>query len=136
MGQSPSIHGIKSHRHSHQQCRTFRALCPAVGLRSGYILAYLGSQHGRHNKYTRFFLLLLLKTEGGLKTIVNLRTASAHTLIAGGSSYRTSKLAILRWTEFLNVDYGAQGLLAYCVHPGGVMTELASAMPKVTHASE
>lgn len=33
-------------------------------------------------------------------------------------------------------EYGEQGVLAWSVHPGGVMTELASKMPKHTHGSE
>lgn len=31
-------------------------------------------------------------------------------------------------------DYAQAGLLAYCTHPGGVMTELALKMPKPMHA--
>ena len=52
----------------------------------------------------------------------------------GASGYQTSKLALLRLTEFLAAEYADQGLLAYAIHPGGVLTELGSRMPAHTHA--
>jgi len=37
--------------------------------------------------------------------------------------------------EFVNAEYGDQGVLAYSVHPGGVLTELArEGMPEHLHA--
>lgn len=85
---------------------------------------------------TKAFLPLLLKTEDGLKTVVNLSSVGAHGLRRGMSAYQTSKFAILRFTEFLCSEYAGQGLLAYSVHPGGVPTELALNMPKEAHAGE
>jgi NAD(P)-dependent dehydrogenase (short-subunit alcohol dehydrogenase family) len=52
----------------------------------------------------------------------------------GASAYQTSKFALLRFTEFLQSDHGKEGLLAFAVHPGGVVTELALNMPKEVHA--
>jgi NAD(P)-dependent dehydrogenase (short-subunit alcohol dehydrogenase family) len=83
----------------------------------------------------RYFLPLLLGTKHGLKTMINVSSIGALTVRKGASSYRTTKLALLRWTEFLNADYGEQGLVAYCVHPGAILTELGSGMPKETHAN-
>lgn len=78
---------------------------------------------------TRSFLPLLLQGSG--KTIINLTSIAAHFLVNGASAYSTGKLAMLRFCEFTNVEYGAQGILAYTVHPGGVATELATnVMPK------
>ncbi|KAL9001767.1 MAG: hypothetical protein Q9188_005277 [Gyalolechia gomerana] len=77
---------------------------------------------------TRSFLPLLLKGSG--KTILNLTSGGAHVLTPGGSAYQTSKLAILRLSEFTNAEYGAQGILAYSLHPGGVATEMAKGMPQ------
>lgn len=49
----------------------------------------------------------------------------------GASAYQTSKLAILRLTEYLVVEYGAQGLLPIAVHPGAVATEMVlTALPE------
>jgi NAD(P)-dependent dehydrogenase (short-subunit alcohol dehydrogenase family) len=85
---------------------------------------------------TKAFLPMLIKTKGGLQTIVNVSSIAAHGLRPGGSSYQTSKNALLRFTEFLCSDYADKGILAYAVHPGGVMTELGSRMPEETHKGE
>ena len=81
---------------------------------------------------TKAFLPLMLK--GGDKTVVNLSSIGGHIVRPGGSGYQTSKFAVMRLTEHMNVDYGQQGLLAYCIHPGGVLTELAVKMPAQVHA--
>lgn len=91
--------------------------------------------HGLFNM-TRSFLPLLLSSRSShqdLGTIVNLSSAGALSVRPGGGGYRTSKLAVLRWTEFLNSDY--EDLLAYCVHPGGILTGLAGNMPAETHSA-
>ena len=82
---------------------------------------------------TRSLLPLLLKTEGGLKTVLNISSVGALRQRPGASGYQTTKLAVLRFGEFLNAEYGDQGLLSYGAHPGGVMTELAKNMPQETH---
>lgn len=78
---------------------------------------------------TRSFIPVLLGTEGGLKTILNVSSIGAHTVLPGGSSYQTTKMALVRLTEFTQAEYGDKGILALVAHPGGVMTELASNMP-------
>jgi NAD(P)-dependent dehydrogenase (short-subunit alcohol dehydrogenase family) len=83
---------------------------------------------------TRSCLPLLLNTEGGLKTILNVSSIGALRTRPGASAYQTAKLALLRFGQFLNAEYGSQGLLSYGIHPGGVLTELAKGMPKETHA--
>ncbi|TNY18905.1 3-oxoacyl-reductase [Rhodotorula diobovata] len=60
----------------------------------------------------------------GLATMLNVSSSGALSARPGGGSYRTSKLAILRWTESLQLDYGTQGLLAFCVNPGAVRTQI------------
>lgn len=52
---------------------------------------------------TKAFLPLML--EGGEKTVINLSSAGALALAPGGSAYQSSKLAVIRFTEFLMVDY-------------------------------
>lgn len=55
---------------------------------------------------TKSLLPLMLK--GGEKTIVNVSSIGAMGLAPGGSGYQISKHAILRFSEFLMVDYGDQ----------------------------
>ena len=84
---------------------------------------------------TKAFLPLLLRAdnETGLKTIVNVSSMGALALRVGGSAYQTTKFAMLKFTEFVMVEYADQGILCYAVHPGGVMTKMAENMPKETH---
>lgn len=67
---------------------------------------------------TRAFLPLMLK--GGDKQIVNVSSVGAHLIGEGMSAYQTSKLALLRFTEFVVAEYGEQGVLAFCIHPGNI----------------
>jgi NAD(P)-dependent dehydrogenase (short-subunit alcohol dehydrogenase family) len=83
---------------------------------------------------TKAFLPLMLK--GGEKTIVNLSSRAAMGLRHGGSGYQVTKMAVAKFTEFLMVEYGDQGLLAWSCHPCGALTELATGVPKDFHASE
>ncbi|KAG0645620.1 Citrinin synthesis mpl6 [Hyphodiscus hymeniophilus] len=80
---------------------------------------------------TKAFLPLLMK--GGDKTIINLSSIGGLMIREGASGYQTTKFAVMRLTEFLMADHGKQGLLAYSIHPGGVLTELARKMPTQMH---
>ena len=51
------------------------------------------------------------------------------------SDYQTSKHAINRLCEFVNVDHGGDGVKCFAIHPGGVLTVLAKHMPKELHAN-
>ena len=51
------------------------------------------------------------------------------------SDYQTSKHAINRLCEFVNVDHGEDGIKCFAIHPGGVPTVLAKNMPKELHAN-
>jgi NAD(P)-dependent dehydrogenase (short-subunit alcohol dehydrogenase family) len=82
---------------------------------------------------TRAFIPLLLK--GELKTIVNLSSIGGHRARPGASAYQTAKFAIMRFTEFIDSEYGEQGLIAFSSHPGGIPTELALNMPENMHAN-
>jgi NAD(P)-dependent dehydrogenase (short-subunit alcohol dehydrogenase family) len=62
--------------------------------------------------------------------VVNVTSAGAHGLTKGASGYQGSKNAMLRFTEFLMVDYADEGLLAFTVHPCGTRTELGLNMPE------
>jgi NAD(P)-dependent dehydrogenase (short-subunit alcohol dehydrogenase family) len=85
-------------------------------------------------RVTKAALPLLLSSQ--LKTIINLNSIAAHNLRPSASAYGTSKNAVLRFTEFLMMESEIEGngLLAYCVHPGAIMTKLAESMPRDTWA--
>jgi NAD(P)-dependent dehydrogenase (short-subunit alcohol dehydrogenase family) len=50
------------------------------------------------------------------------------------SDYQTSKHAINRLCEFVDVDHGEDGVKCFAIHPGGVLTDLAKNMPNELHA--
>lgn len=81
---------------------------------------------------TRSFLPLVLKSQD--KTVIMVSSIGAHMARPGASAYQTTKQTVLRLNDFLMAEYGDQGLIAYGIHPGGVLTELAQKMPKNLHA--
>ncbi|KPM45831.1 hypothetical protein AK830_g687 [Neonectria ditissima] len=83
---------------------------------------------------TRAFLPQILE-KGGDKIIVNLGSIAAHLQAPGGSAYQTSKLAVQRFTEFLDADHGPDGVLTFTVHPGGVPTQMGLRLPKERHGA-
>ncbi|KAK6823932.1 hypothetical protein RU639_006433 [Aspergillus parasiticus] len=81
---------------------------------------------------TRAFLPQML-SKGGDKIVVNLGSIAAHLTSPGASAYQTSKLAVLRFTEFLDVDHGPDGVLTFAVHPCGVPTDMGKRLPEQMH---
>ena len=71
---------------------------------------------------SRAFVPLLLKSP--LKTLINVCSVGAHLISPGISSYQTSKLAQLRLTEFLAAEYADEGLIAFAIHPGNILTDI------------
>ena len=85
---------------------------------------------------------LLLKTEGGLKTLVTTASVGAFLVFPAMSAYQPSKvrysplvsssdhllrhlqLAALRLTQFIAAEYADRGLLAYSIHPGNIPTDI------------
>lgn len=82
---------------------------------------------------TRALLPLMFKTEDSLLTVLNVSSNGAHALLGGASGYQSGKLALLRFGEFLASDYSDKGLISFGIHPGGVMTDLAKALPEAIH---
>jgi NAD(P)-dependent dehydrogenase (short-subunit alcohol dehydrogenase family) len=88
--------------------------------------------HGLLNM-TRTFLPALLASHanaGGLATIINVASSGALSARAGSANYRSSKLAILRWTEILQLDHKEAGLVAFCVNPGAIKTQMTVNEPE------
>ncbi|KAM0279573.1 hypothetical protein ACHAQH_004528 [Verticillium albo-atrum] len=65
----------------------------------------------------------------GLCTMINVASSGALSARPVGGSYRSSKLAVLRWTESLQLEYGDQGLLTFCVNPGAIKTKITEIWP-------
>ena len=71
---------------------------------------------------TRAFLPLLLR--GGEKQIINVSSVGAFIVMPNLSAYQPSKLAVLRFSDFVDAEYRDQGVLVYSVHPGSVPTDM------------
>ncbi|TKA65007.1 hypothetical protein B0A55_09432 [Friedmanniomyces simplex] len=71
---------------------------------------------------------LLLSTKNGAKAIIAIGTLGAFIVrgIVANPQYNVSKVAQLRLMEMIHDQYNpTDGLLAYTLHPGGVLTEMA-----------
>jgi NAD(P)-dependent dehydrogenase (short-subunit alcohol dehydrogenase family) len=66
--------------------------------------------------------------------LILISSIGAQLLTPGASDYQTSKHAINRLCEFVNVDHGEEGVKCFAIHPGGVATALGKNMPEAMHA--
>ncbi|KAH7085189.1 hypothetical protein BKA63DRAFT_13023 [Paraphoma chrysanthemicola] len=91
------------------------------------------NMHGLINMARSFLPTLLLSRSksDALCTMINVASSGALSIRAGSSSYRTSKLAVLRWTETMQLEYGEKGLVTYCVNPGAIKTKITEGTPEV-----
>jgi len=71
-------------------------------------------------------------SSGGHLILVS--SAGAQLVMPGASDYQTSKHAINRLCEFVEVDHGDDGIKCFAIHPGGVSTELGRNLPEALHA--
>ncbi|KAH9907075.1 oxidoreductase-like protein [Xylariomycetidae sp. FL2044] len=84
---------------------------------------------------SKHFIPLLLASQQGPRTMINLSSVAAHNLRPMASAYGVSKLAVLKLSEFLMVEGASKGFLTYSIHPGAILTELAEkGMPADTLA--
>jgi NAD(P)-dependent dehydrogenase (short-subunit alcohol dehydrogenase family) len=65
--------------------------------------------------------------------LILLSSIGAQLLMPGASDYQTSKHAVNRLCEFVQVDHDADGIKCFAIHPGGVATELGLNMPEAMH---
>jgi NAD(P)-dependent dehydrogenase (short-subunit alcohol dehydrogenase family) len=76
----------------------------------------------------RIFLPILLATRKAdptaLCTMINVASSGALSARPNSGSYRTSKLAVVRWTESLQLEYADAGLVTLCVNPGAIKTKM------------
>lgn len=67
--------------------------------------------------------------------LILLSSVGAQLLMPGASDYQTSKHAINRLCEFVQVDHDDDdGIKCFALHPGGISTELGRNMPQALHA--
>ena len=66
--------------------------------------------------------------------LILISSVGAQLLTPGASDYQTSKHAVNRLCEFINLDHGEDGIKCFAIHPGGVPTTLAKKMPESMHA--
>ena len=66
--------------------------------------------------------------------LILISSVGAQLLTPGASDYQTSKHAVNRLCEFINLDHGEDGIKCFAIHPGGVPTTLAKKMPEAMHA--
>jgi len=71
---------------------------------------------------TKAFLPLMLK--GGDKTIISTSSVGAHLVSPSLSAYQPSKLAVLRFMQFVSEEYKDKGVLAFSIHPGNIPTDM------------
>lgn len=77
----------------------------------------------------RFFLpLLLAAPETSVRSFIALTSAGALRTTPGGSAYQTSKLAIIRFCEFIVAEN--PNVVAFSVHPGGVESGTSCNLPQ------
>lgn len=63
--------------------------------------------------------------------IINLTTSVSDMVVPGMSAYGGSKLAVNRFTQFVQAEYGEKGMRCLGLHPGGIAsTEMGQAAPE------
>ncbi|TFK53976.1 NAD-P-binding protein [Heliocybe sulcata] len=75
----------------------------------------------------------LVETKG---YVLLLSSIAAQLRGPGASAYSVAKHALNRFAEFIDVEYRAQGVKVFSVHPGGVVTVLSSnepTLPELLH---
>ena len=67
--------------------------------------------------------------------LILISSVGAQFITSAASDYQTSKHAINRLCEFVEVDHGKDGVKCFAIHPGVVPTALAKNMPKALHSN-
>ncbi|KAK3360518.1 short-chain dehydrogenase [Lasiosphaeria hispida] len=82
-------------------------------------------------RVTKAFLPLML--EKGDKTVIFTTSVGAHVVMPQLGAYNVGKFALCRLAEYVDVEYGEQGVLCYSYHPGGIVTDLSLNLPGPLH---
>ena len=79
----------------------------------------------------KYLMPMLLAAGDGAKAVVNISSLSAHFAGEGAVGFNISALATNRLTENIAESYMGQGVVAYAVHPGMVLTSPPPGMPEM-----
>lgn len=98
-----------------------------VNMKGAYLVA----------RYTLPYLIESAKKHSSMGAsgghLILISSVGAQLLMPGASDYQTSKHAINRLCEFIDVDHGVDGVKCFAIHPGGVATSLGKNMPEDLH---
>lgn len=89
------------------------------------------------NVHAPFVLLhhllpILEGTDDGAKAVIQLSSAAAHYVSTDvmAASYGLTKMAATRLVELCHENHKKNGIVAFALQPGGVMTDLSSSVPE------
>jgi short-subunit dehydrogenase len=74
--------------------------------------------------------------KGGKKTIINVSSTSTYSVGNSASKYSGSKYVLLRFIEFLIIEYREEGLLVYSVYLYSTVIELGLGILERMYFSE
>ncbi|KAE9965197.1 hypothetical protein EG328_009906 [Venturia inaequalis] len=79
-----------------------------------------------------YFLPLLEETRDGAQAVIQIGSAAAHYIDPEvmATSYSLTKFAATRQIEHVHEAHHKNGIVAYCIQPGGVKTDLSNAVPE------
>ena len=72
--------------------------------------------------------LLPLISQSTLKTIITVSSVGALLTSPGLSAYQVSKTAATRLAHFTAKETSDQGVIAFSIHPGNMLTEITAGM--------
>jgi NAD(P)-dependent dehydrogenase (short-subunit alcohol dehydrogenase family) len=79
-------------------------------------------------------LAVLPRMKGRKGTIINIASRAGSKNFPSGLSYSVSKSAVIRATGCIQLQLDVEGLGddidVYCLHPGGVLTDMPQSTPK------
>ncbi|TID18789.1 hypothetical protein E2P81_ATG05765 [Venturia nashicola] len=78
------------------------------------------------------FLPLLEETKDGAQAVIQIGSAAAHYIDPEimATSYSLTKFAATRQIEHVHEGHNKNGIVAYCIQPGGVKTDLSDGVPE------
>jgi NAD(P)-dependent dehydrogenase (short-subunit alcohol dehydrogenase family) len=85
------------------------------------------------------FIPLLVKTATTYDVtvnVINTTTFAAHFAIPGASAYQASKFALIKLGEFVDAEYGEQGVSCVSLAPGAVPTGIMENPPPIVKAGK
>ncbi|KAF2757082.1 short chain dehydrogenase reductase [Pseudovirgaria hyperparasitica] len=86
--------------------------------------------------FVPFVVATAEKRTGVPGTVINMSSIGAHVAAPRMSAYQSSRFAVLRLSEFVEVEYGARGVNVHSLHPGAVATDMTRKSAMVEEAED